>query len=104
MNQEELDKMARIVAGLPHGSGIDAEWSIALRRDKIVCHNSYHVMSDRGFYVGWAEFDVHIPDRHPTDFALHFLGRRAQYLARYYDLRSYLEDTILQAMWEAIDE
>ena len=81
---------------LPHGSGIDCDWEIDDKGDKLIASNSYHCMDDVGFYDGWADFTLHIPKSKPLDFKLHFNGQVAQYLNRKYMLRDYLEDTIVQ--------
>lgn len=42
---------------LPHGSGIDSDWYITIKGDKIIASNSYHVMCN-GYYVQWVNFKV----------------------------------------------
>ena len=81
-----------IVMRLPHGSGIDSDWIIEEKSDKVYAYNSYHCMDDNGFYNGWQDFYIIIPKKNPRKFKLHFQGN--QYLARKYMLRGYLEDII----------
>ena len=81
---------------LPHGAGIDDSWKCEDHGRNITCYNSFHVMDDRGYYVGWADFSIVIPKRNPVDFKLHFHGASAQYFARRYDLRWYLEDILAE--------
>lgn len=90
-----------ILQSLPHGSGINLDWTINhLGNGKIQAFNSYHVMSEYGFYIGWADFSITLDpslslEDIASSFRLCFHGSRSQYLARYYDLRSYLEDTLV---------
>lgn len=93
----ELD----IIDNLPHGSGINCDWHISkTTRGKVVCHNSYQVMNETGFYIGYADFSIRFGAEHPADFRLMFHGRQSQYLAQYYQLRDYLEDTIFWSLPE----
>lgn len=42
---------------LPHGSGIDGEWTIEVKRNgDITVHGEYHAMNENGFYCGWRNF------------------------------------------------
>ena len=42
---------------LPHGSGIDGDWTIEILRDGAVrCHGEFHAMDENGFYCGWRNF------------------------------------------------
>lgn len=49
---------------LPHGSGIDADWDIVKHRAAspttgiVIFSNSYHTMTDLGYYDGWLDFSV----------------------------------------------
>lgn len=78
-----------------HGSGIDADWSIEETVSSFRASNSFHVLDEPGFYVGWADFTVIFPKNETMgNFTLQFNGRGAQYLAQKFMLRDYLEDTI----------
>ena len=88
---------------LPHGSGIDCDWKITENKGYFKCENSYHLMNDNGYYVGYIDFSVVISKSKPYDFKLHFHtnsnGRR---MIEQNDLRSYLDDTIaysLESLW-----
>src|ERR1039458_9134377 len=42
---------------LPHGSGIDSDWTIRVQRNgDVTVYGSYHAMNENGFYVGWRNF------------------------------------------------
>ncbi len=92
------DMARRIAEALPHGSGIDSDWHIEEKGNKIYAYNSYHCMDECGMYCGWQDFYVVIPITDLKNFKLHFQG--GQYLAQKYMLRDYLEDTILYALEE----
>lgn len=88
---------------LPHGSGIDCDWTLDVKRGKVVASNSYHAMDEWGSYDGWADFYIAVPTKSPKDFAFHFHGKLAQYLNRKYALREYLEDEMycaLEELWK----
>jgi hypothetical protein len=138
---DELVMFEEFVDSLPHGSGIDCTWGgHTTKHGKYVYFtNSYHVMNEVGYYVGYQDFTVRLdkkefhlfltytelkrtqcidePDRedwtmiaHDTidsilkSFTIQF--NNGHYLADYYGLREYLEDTIYWSLkeWrEAID-
>ena len=94
----------RIRELLPHGSGIDGDWQVLWnpKRKAWVCENSFHVMNNVGYYVGWCDFRLVIPEENPQEFRLHFLGPN-RWMARYYHLRDFLEDSFYWALcplWE----
>lgn len=43
---------------LPHGSGIDGDWTIEVSEDGLSaeCYNSFHRMNENGYYCGWIDF------------------------------------------------
>ena len=42
---------------LPHGSGIDCDWTFHENRDGSVrCSNAWHAMNDHGYYCGYIPF------------------------------------------------
>ena len=58
-----------LINALPHGSGIDSDWSIErLNNGHIKAHNSYHGMNDGGYYDGWQDFYVKIGAHRQTTF------------------------------------
>ena len=82
---------------LPHGSGIDADWTIEYRGDYIIARNSYHCMDEYGFYDGWQDFSIVIEKdeykgKYQNNIRLHF--HNGHYKADKYMLRDYLEDII----------
>lgn len=97
------DEEKRLTAFLPCGGGINHDWHLEKNSSgKIVCHNSYQVMSEYGYYIGWADFSVRFKAEALDKFRLMFHGNRAQYLARYYRLRQYLEPYFVECFDLAI--
>lgn len=93
-----------IMEQLPHGSGIDADWTAEiLKNGKFRFYNSYHCMNENGFYDGWVDFCLTIDPftKHPErDFRLSFLGSFSQYKAQRHYIRDYLEQTFYDGLQE----
>jgi hypothetical protein len=68
--QEDLNQdLAILIEKLPHGSGIDCDWTLhAIDDHGIMVSNSYHNMNDRGMYDGWSDF-VAVFSRWPMKLA-----------------------------------
>lgn len=112
---EDLPMFEDFIYSLPHGSGIDCDWSghCPSNGEYVYFRNSYHVMNN-GFYVGWQDFTVRLNKEDFTqlienhgaryqavvsmkdNFVIQF--NNGHYLADYYMLREYLEDTIYWAL------
>ena len=97
-----------LLEALPHGSGIDADWTFdvtgTVARPVIKCHNSYHGMDENGYYCGWTDFSVVIgPSLDPINLCPDFklVGRFSASVV--HDLKGYLEDTISYALSEMWD-
>lgn len=84
---------------LPHGSGINYDWTLDERKDRIYASNSYDTMDGGGFYGPAVGFNIMIPKKNPREFTLHFV-KGDHYLAEKYMLRDYLEDIIRDALDE----
>ncbi len=101
--KQAIDMEEVLRSKLPHGSGIDGDWTVFWEpgsgHGRWVCENAYHVMNDRGFYVGWAPFHLIIPQDNPLEFRLSFVGPN-RWMARYYHLRDFLEDEFYWALEE----
>jgi hypothetical protein len=111
-----------VIPALPHGSGIDADWSFnVLKNGNVELYCSYHGMDEHGFYDGWQDFKVRL-FRHTKnklnqlrdgrqqvlykvgdwDFSVHFTGyRNARNRSWGYGLLDYLGETIHYALSEA---
>ena len=59
---------------LPHGSGIDSDYTIEENKDKTkyIIYNSFHYMDEYGYYRGWIDFKLTVPKQKPIDFKLTF--------------------------------
>ena len=113
----------RLIDALPHGSGIDCNWSAETQKNgNIVASNSYHLMDDGGMYDGWQNFSVKLyrhkadklnPLKGPCegqvqvvhrkgdwDYSVHLTGCRVRRNSAY-DLRNYLVECIGHALSEA---
>jgi len=77
---------------LPHGSGIDAEWTIDDKSsdNKLILHNSYHVMDDSGFYTRWVDFTANITPSLQFGYRVNITGN----FGRDQDLKDYLIDVM----------
>jgi hypothetical protein len=132
---ENFDESVQwLVEALPHGAGVNGTWEVNSGEfsDYVYLVNSYQVMSEMGYYVGWQDFRIRIDkvdfislvrfytrfcylkgmlgripenkreviiaklEKIASEFTLQFAG--GSYLARYYDLRPYLEDTIAYSL------
>lgn len=49
-----------LIENLPHGSGIDCDYSWTKSNGALVLHNSFHNMNDGGYYDGYSEFKLHL--------------------------------------------
>jgi hypothetical protein len=65
-----------VLQNLPHGSGIDYDWEIEVKPDRIVCDNAWHLMDEFGYY----------------DCVLPFLNSYGHRKVRESGLRPYLEE------------
>jgi len=101
-NNEWYDKhMDNITSALldvlPHGSGIDGDWSFDYTDKRIYVSNSYHRMDENGYYCGWIDFTVIIDGLHrdiwgKLDFTIK--GR----FGKYQDLKDYLYEIIGESL------
>ena len=70
---EKLDRLGTVAAALidalPHGSGIDGDWHVAVYQEKddldnvvyqVRLGNGYHAMDSMGGYAGWLDFTATI--------------------------------------------
>lgn len=101
---ESLPDWAKVIADkLPHGSGIDYDWTFeTLKNGKVRFYNSYHGMNEGGMYVGSIEFSLTFAkDVRDFRFMLHDASDGwERYWADYWDLRNYLPDTIYWSVYE----
>jgi len=131
------DEAMWLIDQLPHGSGINCDWNVNSGENSqyVYLCNSFHLMNDSGFYIGYADFRIRINKgdfihlintiaryerAYPSiryhviselseilktmsgNFALQFTGDR--HLAKYYDLREYLTDTIWHTFYFIIPD
>ena len=110
MLQEKVEAIENV---LPHGSGINYDWEITTKGNKLYVHNAWDYMDENGFYDDVFPFVVCYENGRFK--YLHFIGcTRSQYRKiEYAGLRDYLEtlftdieNKIAIAMgldWELVD-
>lgn len=88
--EDEIEKIRNI---LPHGSGINSDWSIDIKKDVVICKNSYERMNEAGMYDGVFPFSVrYAKDDFKVTF--HSLSSKERRIANEEGLKEYLEDTL----------
>jgi len=56
-NRQACVDVQQLADCLPHGSGIDGNWTIEILKDGAIrCHGEYHAMNENGYYCGWRNF------------------------------------------------
>jgi uncharacterized protein YkuJ len=60
--QLDVEKMYALVDFLPHGSGINGDWSVERKGAKIIASNTYSAMNDCGMYCHDYPFTVTYTD------------------------------------------
>lgn len=89
--------MAKLVALLPSGSGIDNGTKLVeITDEKIVLSCGFHHMNDQGSYDGWTEHTITIRPRF-TGLGVKVSGRDRN------EIKDYLYDTFYTAMSETVD-
>lgn len=100
-NDESLEYLMK--DKLPHGSGIDCTWEIELKKEFIICKNSWHLMNENGYYDGYIDFTIKVNPDKPEDFKLTFqTNSRGYYQIQKHDLRTYLEEIFYTTLTEEI--
>lgn len=76
-----LDYLAEhIIRELPHGSGIDGDWSYHINTDgSIRFSNGIHCMNQDGYYDGWQAFTILLNTQDFSDFRIMFNQPRKEY-------------------------
>ena len=99
VDYELIDKKRSKKYQLPHGCGIDNHYHIIDDR----LYSSYHIMNERGFYVGWVDFCIDLrKSDNPNDFRLIFtnLNSLGYYYVKKCGIREYLEDLFANTFLE----
>ena len=88
MLQEKVEAIENV---LPHGSGINYDWEITTKGNKLYVHNAWDYMDENGYYDDIFPFVVCYENGRFK--YLHFIGcTRSQYRKiEYAGLRDYLE-------------
>lgn len=80
---------------LPHGSGIDYDWTLRENKNFVYAENAYHYMNENGFYDGILPFTIRFPKDDMKNFSLHFhVNSAGRYRVNKGCVRDYIIDTI----------
>ncbi len=88
--EEKIEKL------LPHGSGINYDWSVEIKNKKAYCRNAYDHMNEYGMYDGVYPFTV-IYSKSDMTFKYRNLKPSAYYFINKYQLTEYLEETLYES-------
>lgn len=99
-NMKTLEKirMAKAIENvLPHGSGINGDWNITIRPDRVTCRNTYDHMDEYGMYDAYIDFSV-IFKNDTVKVMFHNLNSKGYRFVNNDMLRQYLEDTFAECI------
>lgn len=82
---------------LPHGSGIDCDWTFEINEKTIVGYNSYHRMDDNGFYCEYIDFSISIRTEYRDMFGKLIIGIGGRF-GRHQDIKDYLYEIIAYSL------
>lgn len=93
------DKLARIMAEMPSGSGIDCGTKLddSSTPDRLVFNVSFHHMNENGYYCGWTEHKVIVTPSLVRGVDIRITGRDRN------DIKDYLWQTYEYALTRPID-
>ncbi len=74
---QDIKDLSLMFEKIPHGSGIDYEWSITFTTNGIVLKNAIHCMNEYGYYDGTIPFKITLPWAKLGDFQLVYTDTRA---------------------------
>lgn len=97
---QDTDFEEHLMEILPHGSGIDCDWEFSEQKDgKIVCKNSWHLMNEDGYYIGYIDFSIRFHRTKPLNFILQFhTNKFGHRMLKYHGIREYLNDDFTSAL------
>ena len=95
----EDDITEALIYVLPHGAGIDADWSIEfLKNGNVICHNAYHCINQSGYYDGWIDFWIKLIVKNGVVVDFKLTGAFHKRENKYPCLKEYLYDTFAYAL------
>lgn len=97
-----------LVANLPHGSGIDGVWNYerrTARRGQVSYRvsNSFHLMNDVGFYIGWVEFSFSVYS-HFKHIYLGAIEFEAPFVAEIWEYTQNPQDYLDESIYFALEQ
>ncbi len=104
MTEQAIDKL---ISDMPHGSGIDYDYSWTKSNGKLILHNAFHNMDEMGGYDGLSNFKVHLIFRNDGEWILDKI-RFAQSITEPATYRKYSDSTLRDYLYDtfqwSIDE
>ena len=85
---------------LPHGSGINGDWQVVLKKDRATCYNTFDHMDENGMYDAYIDFSVTFKPGRQVSVRFHDLTKDGRAAIKD-GLREYLEDTLAES-WDGI--
>ena len=85
---------------LPHGSGINSDWQVVLKKDRATCYNTFDHMDENGMYDAYIDFSVTFKPGRKVNVRFHDLTKDGRAAIKD-GLREYLEETLAES-WDGI--
>ena len=103
---DNLNSLLHNMEEIPHGSGINDDWTIDIQNRKLTLTNWYSVMSNMGYHEGELPFTLTIPLWYPLSFTLQwsepFSSPCLTRLANTLCIKEYLIDTLAHWVRESL--
>lgn len=85
---------------LPHGSGLDGQYKLDVKNEKILLYMDYHAMDDNGYYDGWIHFTVTITPSLFYGCKIRITGN----FGKYQSIKEYLYDIYDDVLSRELEE
>jgi hypothetical protein len=96
--EENID---RYINSLSHGSGIDGEYTVELKKNgNMVIYCSFHAMDGNGYYDGWIDYSVTVVPSLEEDFVPRITGN----FGKYQDIKEYLYEVYYDDLYKETKE
>jgi hypothetical protein len=87
------ERISELINELPHGSGLDGEWSLDFEKSndkQLTFYMQYHCMNENGMYDGYVDFTLKVKASLQFDVDLFITGN----FGKYQDVKEYLYDIL----------
>ena len=85
---------------LPHGSGINGDWQVVLKKDRATCYNTFDHMDENGMYDAYIDFSATFKPGRQVSVRFHDLTKDGRAAIKD-GLREYLEETLADS-WDGV--